>query len=152
MASLSIDKLSVALPKPLLLASPSADTLSAAPPTPTHARSATAQTSLSTGSAIVLRRCHRSGQWPLQRPALRPPLAPRPNEAGSKKMKKSTPLSPPKRVPSLPGTQKNWMTSLSLEVGAGPAKAPIATAHLGETCKHTRGLGRRSPRGLPRRH
>ena len=32
------------------------------------------------------------------------------------------------------------MTSLSLEVGAGPAKASIATAHLGETGKHTTGL------------
>jgi hypothetical protein len=38
-----------------------------------------------------------------------------------------------------PGT-KTWMASLSLEGGAGPAKAPIATAHLGEACKHTRGL------------
>jgi hypothetical protein len=32
------------------------------------------------------------------------------------------------------------MTGLSLEVGAGPAKASISTAHLGKACKHTRGL------------
>ena len=32
------------------------------------------------------------------------------------------------------------MAGLSLEVGAGPAKAPIATAHSGETGKHTIGL------------
>ena len=40
-----------------------------------------------------------------------------------------------------PPPQKNgWLVLKSLEVGAGPAKAPIATAHLGEACKHTHGL------------
>ena len=83
---------------------------------------------------IALRRRHRSGS---DRSDTRLyDLAPTP--APTKKKEEAD--AAVTRQTGSPGTLRTWMSSLSLEVGAGPAKAPIATAHVGEACKHARAL------------